>query len=86
MKTYNMNFQNTIFLITLIFSMSLVANSNAKEIDSTTNFIQETTSINIPAGYWNIIGPTGLCISNRNNNGRLVQQNCPFILLFGDFL
>merc|ERR1712032_1370751 len=29
-----------------------------------------------PAGWWNIIGPTGLCVSARNNNGRLVQQRC----------
>merc|ERR1712032_30828 len=30
----------------------------------------------IPSGWWNIVGPTGLCVSARNNNGRLVQQNC----------
>ena len=77
MKTMNSQ-SNIIFLITLIFLMSLVAtNSTAENTDSITSFIQETTSTPaMPFGYWNIIGPTGLCISSRNNNGRLVQQNC----------
>merc|ERR1711943_65286 len=29
-----------------------------------------------PAGWWNIVGPTGICVSARNDNGRLVQETC----------
>ena len=28
------------------------------------------------SGYVNIVGPTGLCVSDRDNNGKLVQEKC----------
>jgi len=37
---------------------------------------QAVQSYKYPAGWWNIVGPTGICVSARNNNGRLVQENC----------
>jgi hypothetical protein len=29
-----------------------------------------------PKGWFNIVGKTGLCVSARNNNGKLTQQTC----------
>jgi len=77
--TNKMNIKfNTLFLITLILSISLVAtNSITSENESNAlNTESEELQVRIPGGYWNIVGPTGLCVSARNRNGRLVQQNC----------
>merc|ERR1711957_1052809 len=37
---------------------------------------EENEQSNIPTGWFNIVGKTGLCVSARNNNSFLVQANC----------
>merc|ERR1712004_702267 len=71
---------NTLFFIALILSMSLVSTNSLSEKDSTESLIKETESEELeglfPNGWFNIVGKTGLCVSARNNNGRLVQERC----------
>merc|ERR1712195_324433 len=82
MKT-NTNFmqnitKNTLFTIILIISVSLISsNSLAMETDSiTSNETEQIKQSNIPTGWFNIVGKTGLCVAARNNNGILVPANC----------
>ena len=79
MKTHTpINKKNTFFLITLLLSISLISTNSIsykKPYDSLLE-MKEKNNIPIPEGFFNIVGKTGLCVSAKNPNGRLVQQKC----------
>jgi hypothetical protein len=55
--------------------MSLIS-TNSLTSEDTSKTLRSETKVNIPSGWFNIVGKTGLCVSARNNNGKLTQQTC----------